>query len=153
MTAHRTAVFCLLLAACSAVAAPVPKALKAKRPNLDGRWEIELMTYYGHDITSNNPWVWDIDGETLTISVRQSDATLKPLDGGVTTTLVPPVKGEADELDFHRKGVGVNCEFRGRVKVENDELVYVHADANESAPTEFTTNARFYYRFKRLPEK
>jgi uncharacterized protein (TIGR03067 family) len=138
--------------AVAAVAAPVPKAVK-KQSTTDGRWEIEQMTYNGQDITKGNPWVWDIDGQKLTISVRQADKSLKLNDTTVATALVPPARGEPDELDYHRKGGGVNYELRGRIKVEGDELVYVHADPNENAPTEFTTKAKYYYRFKRVTEK
>lgn len=147
---HRVLLVGLLIAS-SATGAPVPKTLKAAP--LDGRWEIAEMWYNGTDITASNRWVWDIDGNKLTISIRQSDKSLIPLEVKVVSTLFPPEKGEAGELDYRREGNGADLLFHGRVRVDGDELVFVHDEPDKPRPTELTTKARYYNRFTRVATK
>lgn len=145
--------FALLVSVVAAAAAPVPKSVKVKDAPLDGRWEIVEMRFGGQDITALNPWVWDIDGEKLTISNRQKDGTLMPNDPTTATTLVRPEKGEAGELDYLRAGAGSNLLFKGRAKVDGDELVVGFADPDKPRPTEVTTSTTYYHRFKRVKKE
>jgi uncharacterized protein (TIGR03067 family) len=146
---HRP-LFVLLMVSTAAVAAPVPKKVREKAPSLDGRWEIVEMRFLGQDITALNPWVWDIDGEKLTISNREKDGTLKLNDPTTATTLVRPENGEPGEVDYLRAGAGSNMLFKGRAKVDGDELVIGFTDPDKPRPAEVTTSTTYYHRFKRV---
>ena len=52
------------------LAAPVPKALKAKPASLDGTWDVVERVAVGQDLTLANPRLWEICAESLTQSER-----------------------------------------------------------------------------------
>lgn len=136
-----------------AVAAPVPKAIKQKSPALDGRWQIVEMNSYQQDLTAQNPWVWDIDGETVTTRVRDKEGGLSLHDPRTAVTLVRPTGGGADEVD-HIRDDGTPMRFPGRLKVDGDELVLCFVNPDGTCPDELKPGrAVYYYRFKRVNPK
>jgi hypothetical protein len=142
----------LLLAALPLVAAPVPKSIKPKAANLDGRWEIVELWSGMADVTTLNPWVWEIQGETLTIHVNEG-GTLKVHDPKTKTTLVRPVTGGADDIDYVRDE-GTPRLFPGIIVVTESELVICFDSPGNPRPTERKPfPSGWYYRFKRIADK
>lgn len=140
-----------LLVAASAVAAPVPKEIKAKAASLDGKWEIVELKCGTLDVTNLNPWVWEISGEKLTIYNRQESGELKLNDPTTTTTLVRPASGGAEDVDYVRDDGKQPRVFKGLVSVDEKELVICFSDPNQPRPTERKVVDRVsYYRFKRI---
>lgn len=144
----------MLLTGSAAVAAPVPKAIKAKAASLDGRWEIVELKSGTLDVTHLNPWVWEIGGERLTVYNRQEDGSLKPNDPRTGTTLVRPAAGGSEDVDYVRDDGKMPMVFKGLVSVNETELVICFSDPNQPRPSERKAGERVsYYRFKRMPEK
>lgn len=141
----------LALTASAALAAPVPKSVKAKGPAVDGRWEAVLLKSSGNDFTKSRPWVWVIEGEAVTRYHPQADGTLQ-LDG--PATLARPEDARPDEFDYHLPSGGQSVLFRARVEVKGDELVINFAEVNDPRPADMTELTRgYFYRFKRVKEK
>jgi uncharacterized protein (TIGR03067 family) len=137
----------------AAVAAPVPKAVKAKAPALDGRWECVELNANDWDATKSNPWVWDIDGEKLTIHVR-TNGQLRPNERNMTTTLTRPDPSKPEEVDYHRDGNGTKSVFKGRFVIDGDKLTVCYDTTGGDRPTELKVDKRYHYvRFTRVVEK
>jgi uncharacterized protein (TIGR03067 family) len=147
-----TRVAVALLLAGSAVAAPVPKALKPKAPPLEGRWEAVVLRSSGNDFTKSTPWVWEISGETVTRHVKNGDGTLR-LDG--TATLTRPDPDRPADMDYTLpSGNGPGSLFRAVVEVSGDELVINFAELNQARPPDMTElRSGYYYKFKRIEDK
>jgi hypothetical protein len=137
----------VLVLAATAVAAPVPKALK-KQPTLDGRWEAVALRSSGSDFLKNTPWVWDFDGEKVTRHLKQGDGSLRA-DG--PATLTRPDESRPDEVDYILPSGNSSVLFRARIEVTADELVINFAEANATRPPDMTELKQgYYYKFKRV---
>lgn len=136
------------LTASLAVAAPVPKSIKAKA-TLDGRWEAVLMHGHQQDIIQGNQTIWDFSGEKVTRSVKQPDGTVQPV---LTLTVTTPDPSKPDEIDY---GSGQNeALFRARITLTADELIIRFADHNAPRPADMTEGTDgYYYCFKRVKDK
>jgi uncharacterized protein (TIGR03067 family) len=140
----------VLLSAGAALAAPVPKALK-KAPALDGRWEAVALRASGNAFTRTDPWVWDIDGETVTRHAKQKDGSLLA-DG--PATLTRPDARQPDEVDYLLPSGQQSTLFRARIEVSGDELVINFANVNATRPPDMTElKDGYHYRFKRVEKK
>jgi uncharacterized protein (TIGR03067 family) len=136
------------------VAAPVPKALKAKAPNLDGKWQAVEMLSNGDDMLPNNPWAWEIRGDAVTIFNIRGDGSLQPNDPTTKTTFSRPDTAGPDELDYTRDDGTVRRLFRGRVRLTGDELVLCFGEVDGPRVTELKPGkTTYYYRFQRMTEK
>jgi uncharacterized protein (TIGR03067 family) len=148
-----TRLLALLLLASAAVAAPVPKAVKAKAPPLDGRWECVELNANNSDATKSNPWVWDIDGEKLTIH-RRINGELRPNEQNMATSLTWPDPAKPEEVDYIRTGRNSKQVFKGRFVVDGDKLTICYATDGGDRPTEMKIDQRYHYvRFTRAVEK
>ncbi len=137
----------VLLTAGAALAAPVPKAIK-KAPVLDGRWEAITLRASGNDFTRADPWVWDIDGDTVTRHAKQKDGSLL-LDG--PATLTRPDAKQPDEVDYLLPSGNQHTLFRARIEVSGNELVINFANVNDPRPLDMTElKSGYFYRFKRV---
>ena len=137
----------VLLAAGTALAAPVPKALK-KAPVLDGRWEAVTLRASGNDFNRAEPWVWDFDGDTIARHYRQKDGTLRP-DG--SASLTRPDAKQPNEVDYLLPSGNQPTLFRARIEVSGDELVINFANVNDPRPPDMTELKNgYHYRFKRV---
>jgi uncharacterized protein (TIGR03067 family) len=141
----------LLLFAAPLLAAPVPKALKAKPPaSLDGRWKMESQEANGKSGPPSerdyNTWV--VAGDTMHL-VRDGDATKEgvypcrfvsdPRDDGPRT-----FEYKVDQNGYHRRGV---CELDG------DTLrVAFSGDANTRPAAVQSSDTVTVYTFKRVPD-
>lgn len=141
----------LLVVAGTALAAPVPKALK-KAPTLNGVWEATTLRSSGNDfLNANNLWVWEFDGENVTRRYRQKDGTFRP-DGPATIARPDPAK--PSEIDYHLPSGNQTVMFRARIEVTADELVINFAETNDPRPPDMTELKRgYFYRFKRVEAK
>lgn len=136
-----------LLAAGTALAAPVPKALK-KPVTLDGRWEAITLRASGNDFTRSSPWVWEFDGDTITRHYKQPDGSL--LADGPATLARPDAKQPA-EVDYLLPSGQESILFRARIEVTGDELIINFANVNDPRPPDMTELKNgYYYRFKRV---
>ncbi len=146
----------LLVTACVAavaIAAPVPKAVKAKAPSLDGRWECVELNANDADVTKGNPWVWDIDGEKLTIH-RRDNGQLRPNEANMTTRLVCTDPAKPEEIDYIRDGNNGKSVFKGRFVIDGDKLTVCYDTNGGDRPTELKAGIRVHYvRFTRAVEK
>lgn len=146
--------FALLLLPLLAVAAPVPKSIKAK-PNLDGRWVTTERTIGRRDMT-DVPWVWEINGEELRNFVLADDNRLIPTQPDDTKiTLSAPDPSRPNELDYtyaSGRGKGV---LRGRMAWDGDEFVICFEAEGKERPAEVKRDPTLdsYYRFKRMADK
>jgi uncharacterized protein (TIGR03067 family) len=137
----------LLLFAAAVTAAPVPKKAD-KTPPLDGRWECLELNANDSDVTAGNPWVWDIDGEKLTIW-RKVGGDLKPNEANMTTTLVRPKDGGPNEIDYFRDNGNGRTLFKGLVALDGDNLTVCYATGGDR-PTELKADKAVHFvRFKR----
>jgi hypothetical protein len=142
----------LVLATSVAVAAPVPKVLKAKAPELDGWWTTAERVNQGKDVTE--PWVWQISGERLTTYSPSRGDVLRRTHEGATTTFVRPDPAKPDELDYRYSDGRLELVYRGRVKWDGDEWVFCFAEAGADRPAEVKAGKDVYYlRFKRTTER
>jgi hypothetical protein len=143
----------VLLTASAALAAPVPKALKAKTFALDGVWVTAERVKNGQVIT--DPWVWQINGETLTPCYLNPDRTLQPTyPRTAVMTFTRPDPDKPDEFDYQFKDAGSSYHYRGRVEWDGDEWVFCFGEAGAARPAEVKAGKDVnYYRFKRLPGK
>lgn len=142
----------VLLFASLAVAAPVPKAVKAKALSLDGRWECVELNANDSDATKANPWVWDIDGTQLTIH-RRINGQLRPNERNMSTTLVWPDPAKPEEVDYHRDGNGTKTVFKGRFVIDGDQLTVCYATDGGDRPSELKADKRYHFvRFKRVTD-
>ena len=135
-----------------AVAAPVPKALKAKAPNLDGTWELVQQNNNDREVPKLSPWRWEIAGEEMFRHWGNGDGTFRREKQNCW--LVRPADGGADEVDYvtghDRTGQAYKC----RVTVTGDEMVVCWLDGSGSRPTESKPGPKVnYYRFKRASDK
>lgn len=142
----------LLLSASVALAAPVPKAVKAK-PTLEGTWEAVSMTAGGRDIIQGNTTVWVIRGDTLVRNSRQGDGTLVPSNPNTPIEFKanPERPGEIDYND--RSGGGGGSLFRALFEVTADEFTIGFADLNAERPKELKEGLPYFYKFKRVEDK
>ncbi len=144
---------CVACVAAVSLSAPVPKAVKAKAPSLDGRWECVELNANDADVTKGNPWVWDIAGEKLTIH-RRENGQLRPNEQNMTTTLVWPDAAKAEEVDYVRDNGTSKTVFKGRFVVDGDKLTVCYTTSGGDRPTELKADKRVHYvRFTRVVEK
>lgn len=144
----------VLLFASLAVAAPVPKAAKAKLLNLDGKWETAERVVLGDDVSKTQGMVWEVSGKALTLYDRR-DQTLSPAtQPTATVTLAPPEGGAADEIDFLFVEGDRRELFKGRTRWDGDDLLVSFARPDADRPAEVKATASVYhYRFKRVTDK
>jgi hypothetical protein len=153
MTASRALVLALLFAS-AAVAAPVPKALKAATDvNLDGKWEVVELWSGMSDVAKLNPWVWEIKGESLTVFIQEK-GTLKLYDPNMKTTLTRPADGGADAIDYLRDDGKSPMTFKGTAVIENEQLILCFDGPGKPRRVERAPfQSGWYYKFKRVQEK
>ena len=162
MTARRAALLCVLLAALlvwgaphptpPAVAAPVPKALKAKAANFDGKWELVRQNNSNKEVAQISPWIWEIDGETLTLHWGNGDGTFRK--SKFASAFVRPADAQSDEMDYVYNPTNGGKPSLGRATVEAYEFVVCWAEGGNPRPGDITPGPGVnYYRFKRLVEK
>ncbi len=112
----------VLAVACVGVAAPVPKGMKAKKPELDGKWGVERFE------------MWEFAGDKLTIS------TIHPRTGRVkftrTITLSWPDRSKPQEVDYTDGNRTLLC----LVGWDSDELVFCFPK-NETRPAGLSPDA------------
>ncbi len=133
-------------------AAPVPKAVKGKAFDLDGKWETSERVNKGQEV--KEPWVWEISGEQLTPCGKVPGGGLRPTFSGATTSFVRPDPAKADEFDYRYKSGGQEMTYRGRVSWEGDEWVFCFGESGGERPTEVKAGKDVYYlRFKRMSDK
>ena len=146
----------LLMTVCFAAvafAAPVPKAVKAKAPALDGRWECLELNANDADVTKGNPWVWDIAGEKLTIH-RRGNGQLRPNEANMTTSLTWPDPAKPEEVDYIRDNGTGKTVFKGRFVIDGDKLTVCYDTNGGDRPTELKADIRVHYvRFTRVVDK
>lgn len=140
--------FVLMLLAISVVAAPVPKALKPKRPSVEGSWQLVELNLNGQDYTKLNLQEWLITNGAVTM-IR--------LDGGRRTVVKDcgpfrlTATGNAEEVDWVSDEHDPPTSSPAIVRVSDDELLLVIARPNAPRPTEFKSGAQVsLYRFERL---
>jgi hypothetical protein len=137
----------VLLVASAAVAAPVPKSLKAKPPVLEGRWQPVVMNSGGRSILSANEDLWDVRGGTISRLQKQPDGTFRPTS---TVTITIPDPTRPDEMDY--ESGGKNSVFRALIQVTADELTIRFGDLNAPRPADMT-EGKDGYLYKRVTEK
>lgn len=148
----RLALPALLLALAPAVAAPVPKAVKGKAFDLNGKWETTERVNKGKEV--KEPWVWEIKGEQLTCSGKALGGELRPTFNGITTAFVQPDPTKPDEFDYRFSPGRGELVYPGRVIWEGDEWVFCFAEAGGERPTEVKAGKEVYYlRFRRMSDK
>ncbi len=136
----------LVLVAVPLAAAPVPKVAKPKAASLDGKWEIVELWSGLSDVAKLNPWVWEIQGETVTIYVNHTDK-LTLHDPRTVTTLVQPQNGGSEDIDYVRDD-GTPQLFPGTVVVSDTELIICFDSPGKARPTERKPfQSGWYYRF------
>lgn len=139
----------LLACLSSAVAAPVPKALKAK-PTLDGTWEATSMTCNGQNTLPGNTTVWVIKGDTLVRHRRQEDGTLNSVDASSPISLVAD-RDRPGEIDYTSSAGKAGTLFRARYEVTKDEFVISFGDVDGERPAELKEGVgTYFYKFKRV---
>lgn len=139
MTAPRIALLALLLTS-AALAAPVPKGLKAKAPSLDGRWEVVQVTIHEKDFTRLNRRLWVIEGERLTIYDRE-DGRLVLASPETTTTLVRPAVGGVEDVDYILDEGQTRRVFKGIAAVLEGELNICYGDEGNPRPGQMKPGA------------
>jgi hypothetical protein len=149
----RAIVVLLLVAGVTALAAPVPKTLKAKTFDLTGKWVTAERVNNGQVVT--DPWVWQISGETLTPCYLNPDDTLRPTyPSTAVMTFSRPDPAKPDEFDYQFNDAGSRYHYRGRVAWEGDEWVFCFGQPGADRPAEVKAGKDVtYYRFKRLADK
>ena len=137
--------FVLLLFALPAVAAPVPKALKAK-PTADGVWE--WAEFNGNDgkmgYTIQKPTYWRIDGERISIGKRSVDELYsEPL---------PHVLRPRDEEQPHLRTYDIGgAKHSAVMELDGDTLRLAYAlDTNATITECKPANGVYFYVFKRV---
>jgi hypothetical protein len=141
----------LLLTASAALAAPVPKAVKAKTFDLSGKWVTAERVNRGQEVKEE--WIWEISGETL-VTFSQSGGRLRRTHEGADTSFVRPDPEKVDEFDYRYKSGQSNLVYRGRVKWDGEEWVFCFAEAGADRPAEVKAGKDVYYlRFKKLADK
>jgi hypothetical protein len=142
----------LSVLASAAAAAPVPKAVKGKAFDLDGRWVTAERVNKGNEI--KEAWAWEIGGETLTIRNPAGDGTFRKTYQGTTTTFSRPDPTKPDEFDYRYSPGQGELVYRGRVQWDGDEWVFCFGEAGADRPTEVKAGKDVYYlRFKRMSDK
>lgn len=107
----------LLLVPALAVAAPVPKALKAKGSPLDGWWR-KLVPEREDGPLEETDLIWEIRGEEMFIW-HDGEAEGRPS----TYRLVPPADGGAGQIDFvPNPGGGITHTSLGLFALDGDML-------------------------------
>jgi hypothetical protein len=141
-----------LLLTSAAVAAPVPKALKGKRPDVNGHWRLTELNSGGRDFTKLNPQDWLIEDGKITM-VRMEDGRPQVVTDCGPFRLVASRDG-VEAVDWFSDERGATGISPAIARVTDDEFVLVVAPANETRPTEFKPGDRLsLYRFKRVTEK
>lgn len=146
--------FVLLVAAVSLVAAPVPKALKAK-PTLNGRWELVEQNHDGKDQPNFAKWMWVIDGEQLSFRRPDRGGVYQPSETHIQAALVPATGGHTGEVDYHSGSGGHTTVYRALIELDGDELIVCFENrGNAERPTQAKPGPRvLHFRFKRTAEK
>jgi uncharacterized protein (TIGR03067 family) len=145
----------VLLLASAAVAAPVPKGMKAKPPTMDGKWELVEQNHQNRDEPTFSKWMWVIDGEALSFCRPDGQGVYQPSETNLQATIVPISGGKAGEMDYTLAGNGQPTLYRTLVELDGDELRVCFENTNNAKrPTEVKPDSRIlYFRFKRVTEK
>lgn len=144
----------VIVLASAAVAAPVPKSVKAKSPDFTGTWEIVELRSGLQDVTALNPKVWVIEGNVITSYHRNKlDGKLNPWEPNMTLTLERPEGGGVDDIDYVRVGPNDNMRLKGVVRVTDDELTICYCFGGDR-PTEVKASEKVSVeRYKRVSGK
>ncbi len=147
------AVLALLLAG-GVVAAPVPKALKAKTPTVDGKWLLVGQNWDGKEYPTFNKWMWEIEGERLTYHRPDRDGVYRPSGAEPAATITPSSAGKAGDYDRGMPNGKINPML---IVIERDEMTVCHASEAAQTPVrpvEPKPAAQVnVLRFKRVEEK
>ncbi len=148
----RHALFAFALLASAVAGAPVPKAVKAKAPALDGTWELVQQNNNDLEVPKLSPWKWEIAGDKLYRHSGNGDGSFSREKQNCW--LVRPADGGPDDLDYVTGHDRTSQAYKCRVSVSGDEMVVCWTDGNGSRPTESKPGPKVnYYRFKRMPDK
>jgi uncharacterized protein (TIGR03067 family) len=136
-----------------AVAAPVPKGLKAK--TLDGTWEVVEQHSRGNKLKPSYTIRWTIDGDKLTIEriARAGMNVAQPVNPP-NYSLVKPDAGKPDEVNYtitYGDGGRVRS-YPGRLELDGDTLRLCYeprADGDRPAECK-PTDTNIYYEFRRV---
>lgn len=136
-----------------AVAAPVPKGLKAK--SLDGTWEVVEWQSRGNKVKPNYTTRWTIDGDKLSI-VRTANpgAIVRDPINPPTYSLVKPDPAKPAEVNYtitYDTGARTRT-YPGRLEVEGDTMRFCYEPRNDGdRPAECKpTETNVYYEFRRV---
>jgi uncharacterized protein (TIGR03067 family) len=149
----RFAILGFVFAPAVALAAPVPKALKAKSM-LDGRWQTVERFVLGEDVSATQAMEWVVEGDQLTLYDRQSDGRVTLAAPDATVTLTPPKAGGPNELDFLFVEGDRRQLFKGRAEWDGEEVMISFGQPDADRPDEVkSTPAVYHYRLKRVKDK
>jgi len=136
-----------------AVAAPVPKAVKAKAPAFDGVWELVQQNNNDREVGKLNPWRWEINGDELVRHWGNGDGSFRREKQNCW--FVKPEGGGADEMDYVT-GFDKNSSstYKTRVVTDGNEMTVCWGDGSRTRPAELKPGPGVnYYRFKRVSDK
>jgi uncharacterized protein (TIGR03067 family) len=135
-----------------AVAAPVPKAVKAKAPAFDGVWELVQQNNNNSEVPKISPWKWEIAGEELYRHWGNGDGTFRRETQNCW--LVRPKDGGPDDVDYVTGHDRQSATYTARAVVEGDEMTVCWTDGNRGRPADLKPGPGVnYYRFKRVSDK
>jgi uncharacterized protein (TIGR03067 family) len=152
----RLSAFAALFLAAVATAAPVPKDVKKKEPNLNGTWEMVEYHVNGNKVNSPTTTKWVIDGQSLSIErTSPKGGFIRPAN--ITYSLVKPDGGPANALDWTYTYTNGNPSrtMPGVVEVDGDTLKFCWVNTGTGdRPTECKpTQTNLMYVFKRADPK
>lgn len=135
-----------------AVAAPVPKAVKAKAPAFDGTWELVQQNNNDREVPKLSPWRWEISGDELYRHWGNGDGTFRR--ERQNCWLVKAEGGGPDERDYVTGHDRNSSTYKTRVVIDGDEMTVCWTDGNRGRPTNLKPGPGVnYYRFKRVSDK
>lgn len=141
-----------LLVVGGAIAAPVPKALKAKRPKIDGSWRLVELNLSGTDYTNLNPQEWQIEDGNVTM-IRTAGGNTKPVTDCGPFRLTPATGG-GEAMDWVSDENRPPTTSPSLARVTGDEFVLVIGHPEHPRPTEFKSDQwTTLYRFERITAK
>jgi uncharacterized protein (TIGR03067 family) len=153
-TALRVAVLVAVTLGSSALAAPVPKAVKKQNP-LDGTWEVVEWYSGGNQVDAAATIRWTIDGENLTIDrfANNSGVILRKAANPPVYTLVNAEGEGKNAVDYNitYKGGALTVSYPGLFERDGDDLKFCYGLQAKSRPAECKAEkTNVLYVFKRV---
>ena len=113
------------------VAAPVPKALKEKVPDLNGTWEVTEYHSGGNKLTTPK-MNWVIDGEKLTIDRLNIKGV--PIKSAVTYSLKKPEGGGPNDIDYVLRALNASVTTDRTMAISSATVARCGSSSDNSAP-------------------